>query len=105
MKVANIELTFIQVVGGILSAFLTVVVFLAVIGNIFPRTVEAIGLGWMAVPLRGVYADCSRPENQGTGFCQPKEQRYTRDTAYFRSDRIPNRSHGNLPAFGLNDRD
>ena len=105
MKVLDREIKLHQLLTGSCAAFLALVIVVSVVGNIFPATVQAIGLGWIAIPLKGVYADCSRPENQGQGFCKPKEEKYTRDNVYFRSDRVPNKSRGIPAPFGLNDKD
>lgn len=90
-----------ELILGVVATALGLLVFLTVIGNIFPATVQAVGLDWLYVPLKGVYADCSKAENRGVGFCKPKEDWHNHDDSFSHARGIPNRSKGSALPFNL----
>lgn len=55
-------------IGTGLSAFLLLLIFGGRLG-IF----DYIGFGWIMNSATGVYADCSKAENQHVTYCQPKK--------------------------------
>ena len=87
-----------QVVMGTIATGLFVLITVSVIGAYYPRTLLVLHLDWLYVPLRGIYADCSDPENQGVGFCS--ESRLSTPDG-----RVPSRDRDRPLPFSLNSHD
>lgn len=66
---------------GFFACFLFVVITCTIAGAYYPRTLEAMHLDWFAIPLRGLYSDCSDPSNRNAVYCRPKESKYNMRTA------------------------
>ena len=62
------------IIGGGLALLLIILIFGGRLG-IF----DYLGMQWMFNEERGVYADCSKPENRGVSYCQPKQSAVDRD--------------------------
>ena len=58
---------------GIVSFLIVVLIYMMINGDKYRDILNAIGLGYFEE--RGVYADCSRPENRNSPFCQRRESK------------------------------
>jgi hypothetical protein len=69
-------------IGYACVAFLTVVLFMVLSGDTFQSFLSYLGLRGMYNAEKGVYADCSKPENSGVAYCAkrkpPTEQDWKR---------------------------
>lgn len=58
--------------GYVLAALLTVLLFMVLSGDRFQVILRTLGLHGLYNPEKGVYADCSKPENRDVAFCNKK---------------------------------
>ncbi len=79
------------------TAALTLVLIVLFAGGYFDGIFAMTGMDNMFAE-RGIYADCSKRENRGNAYCQPKE------TQADKSWKNLVRSGGKPPPFGLNDK-
>jgi hypothetical protein len=68
-----------NVAGYVFAAFLAVLLVMVLSGDRFQNFLSLIGLQGIYNPEKGVYADCSRPENKDVGYCIQKAPPIERD--------------------------
>jgi hypothetical protein len=62
----------VSIVSYIVLLFVTSILIMLVCGETFDPILRMIGLKGIYVREDGIYADCSRKENRGSPYCQPK---------------------------------
>ena len=63
------------VIGGVLVTVFSLLFFMLVSGDRFDHLLSYLGLKGIYNAEKGVYADCSKPENQSITYCQKLRER------------------------------